>query len=184
MLRRRARRRLAKAAPKAFACFKLAGRPSQQDFVKVYGPNGPKMTWEQRAKAGVPAEKFQAALAAKQVGAVRQMARQVFTFDAPPGREMCDFCSASPTARLYACRNFIIPRTKHAVFQHESIGAWSACDRCAVLIDAGHWSQLTDRALRRFCKQVRRPEGRVGAKCESSWREIHQLFKEHMIKEV
>jgi len=48
--------------------FTLAGRPSQQDFVKVYGPNGPKMTWEQRAKAGVPAEKFQAALAAKQSG--------------------------------------------------------------------------------------------------------------------
>ena len=48
--------------------FALAGRPSQQDFVKVYGPNGPKMTWEQRAKAGVPAEKFQAALAAKQSG--------------------------------------------------------------------------------------------------------------------
>ena len=43
--------------------FALAGRPSKQDFVKVYGPNGPKMTWEQRAAAGVPAEKFQAALA-------------------------------------------------------------------------------------------------------------------------
>jgi len=28
--------------------------------VKVYGSAGPKMTWEQRAKAGVPAEKFQA----------------------------------------------------------------------------------------------------------------------------
>jgi hypothetical protein len=48
--------------------FQLAGRPSQQDFAKVYGPSGPKMTWEQRAKAGVPAEKFQAALAAKQPG--------------------------------------------------------------------------------------------------------------------
>jgi hypothetical protein len=43
--------------------FTLAGRPSGEDFVKVYGPAGPKMTWEQRAKAGVPAEKFQAALA-------------------------------------------------------------------------------------------------------------------------
>jgi hypothetical protein len=56
----------AKAAGKSRAegirLFTLAGRPSQQDFVKVYGPNGPKMTWEQRAKAGVPAEKFQDAL--------------------------------------------------------------------------------------------------------------------------
>jgi hypothetical protein len=48
--------------------FTLAGRPSKQDFIKVYGEDGPKMTWEQRAKAGVPAEKFQAALAAKQSG--------------------------------------------------------------------------------------------------------------------
>ena len=48
--------------------FALAGRPSKQDFIKVYGENGPKMTWAQRAEAGVPAEKFQAALAAKQSG--------------------------------------------------------------------------------------------------------------------
>jgi hypothetical protein len=43
--------------------FALAGRPRKQDFIKVYGENGPKMTWSQRAEAGVPAEKFQAALA-------------------------------------------------------------------------------------------------------------------------
>jgi hypothetical protein len=43
--------------------FALAGRPSKNDFVKVYGPAGPKMTWEQRVKTGVPAEKFQTALA-------------------------------------------------------------------------------------------------------------------------
>lgn len=65
-------KKIANAAGKSRAegirLFALAGRPSQQDFVKVYGPNGPKMTWEQRAKAGVPAEKFQAALAAKQAG--------------------------------------------------------------------------------------------------------------------
>ncbi len=57
-----------KSRSEGIRLFALAGRPSQQDFVKVYGPNGPKMTWEQRAKAGVPAEKFQAALAAKQSG--------------------------------------------------------------------------------------------------------------------
>jgi hypothetical protein len=48
--------------------FNLAGRPSKEDFVKVYGPAGPTMTWDSRAKAGVPAEKFQAALAAKHAG--------------------------------------------------------------------------------------------------------------------
>jgi hypothetical protein len=45
--------------------FALAGRPTRAQFVKVYGPQGPKMTWEQRANAGVDAKHFQAALAAK-----------------------------------------------------------------------------------------------------------------------
>ncbi len=48
--------------------FALAGRPSKQDFITVFGPSGPKLTWDQRAAAGVPANKFQAALAAKQSG--------------------------------------------------------------------------------------------------------------------
>ena len=43
--------------------FKLAGRPTKEQFVLVYGERGPRMTWDQRAAAGVPAEKFQAALA-------------------------------------------------------------------------------------------------------------------------
>ena len=57
-----------KSRAEGIRLFALAGRPSRQDFIKVYGDNGPKMTWEQRAEAGVPAEKFQAALAAKQSG--------------------------------------------------------------------------------------------------------------------
>ena len=52
-----------KSRAEGIRLFTLAGRPSGEDFVKVYGPAGPKMTWEQRAKAGVPAEKFQAVLA-------------------------------------------------------------------------------------------------------------------------
>lgn len=111
------------------------------------------------------------------------MARQVFVVQPQPGREMCDFCCTSPTARLYACRNFVVPRTKHTVFQHESIGAWAACDRCAVLIDAGHWSQLTDRAVRRFMKKYAVPKDQW-REVREQLAEIHQLFKEHMIKEV
>jgi hypothetical protein len=45
--------------------FALAGRPTKAQFIKVYGPKGPKMTWAQRAEAGVDAKHFQAALAAK-----------------------------------------------------------------------------------------------------------------------
>ena len=43
----------------------LAGRPTKAQFIKVYGPRGPKMTWMQRAEAGVDAKHFQAALAGK-----------------------------------------------------------------------------------------------------------------------
>jgi hypothetical protein len=45
--------------------FKLAGRPSKEEFRLVYGERGHLMTWDQRAAAGVPARKFQTALAAK-----------------------------------------------------------------------------------------------------------------------
>ena len=45
--------------------FALAGRPTKTQFVKVYGPKGPSMAWAQRAKAGVDAKHFQAALAEK-----------------------------------------------------------------------------------------------------------------------
>lgn len=46
----------------------LDGRPTKAQFVKVYGPQGPKMTWKQRTKAGVDAKHFQEALAAKVAG--------------------------------------------------------------------------------------------------------------------
>jgi len=45
--------------------FALAGRPTKAQFVKVYGPQGPKMTWVQRAKAGVDAKHFQEAFKTK-----------------------------------------------------------------------------------------------------------------------
>jgi hypothetical protein len=45
--------------------FALAGRPTKAQLVKVYGPKGPKMTWAQRAEAGVDARHFHAALSAK-----------------------------------------------------------------------------------------------------------------------
>jgi hypothetical protein len=57
-----------KSRAEGIRLFNLAGRPSKDDFVKVLGPDGPKMTWDQRAAAGVPASKFQAVLATKQSG--------------------------------------------------------------------------------------------------------------------
>jgi len=99
-----------------------------------------------------------------------------------PGREMCNFCSERPTTQLYACKNFLIPRTKTALFQHESVGAWAACARCAELIDGRRWAELTDRALTNFIKQRGVPRY-AQFDVREQFREIHQLFREHLVKE-
>ena len=44
--------------------YKVAGRPTRGQCILVYGERGPRMTWAERAKAGVSAKQFQAALAA------------------------------------------------------------------------------------------------------------------------
>jgi len=36
------------------------------------------------------------------------------------GGDECDFCSSRPVFKVYSCRNFLVPWTKHWVFQHES----------------------------------------------------------------
>jgi len=57
-----------KSRAEGIRLFNLAGRPTKQQFQLVYGEHGHLWTWTQRAEAGVPAEKFQAALAAKHAG--------------------------------------------------------------------------------------------------------------------
>lgn len=53
-----------KSRAEGIRLFNLAGRPTKQQFQLVYGDRGNLLTWQQRAEAGVPAEKFQSALAA------------------------------------------------------------------------------------------------------------------------
>jgi hypothetical protein len=50
------------------SCERAAIRPTKEQFVLVYGERGPRMTWDERAKAVVSAKQFQGALAAKQSG--------------------------------------------------------------------------------------------------------------------
>jgi hypothetical protein len=109
------------------------------------------------------------------------VAWEIAIFDPPPGREVCDFCTAEPTHRLYACRNFMW--LKHAMFAHESIGAWCACKICSGFVDAGRWTELTERALAQFKKTHGYSQDEEHYLREQ-FREIHQLFKEHMIAEV
>lgn len=43
--------------------FKIAGSPSREEVIAVYGEAGPRLTWSQRKAAGVSAQEFQKALA-------------------------------------------------------------------------------------------------------------------------
>ena len=54
-----------KAIAEGTRLFALAGRPTKAQFIKVYGPRGPQMTWAERAAAGVDAKHFREALRAK-----------------------------------------------------------------------------------------------------------------------
>jgi hypothetical protein len=47
-----------KARVEGLRLFKVAGRPSKADVIKVYGPKRPWMTWARRAAAGVPRRSF------------------------------------------------------------------------------------------------------------------------------
>jgi hypothetical protein len=96
------------------------------------------------------------------------------------GRECCDFCTAEPVHRLYACRNFMW--LKHAMFAHESIGAWAACEECALLVDGGKWAELTERALAQF-KSIHGYSACEEPFFRERFREIHQLFRENLVKE-
>ena len=106
---------------------------------------------------------------------------EVFTISPFPGREMCDFCTAEPTHRLYACRNFVW--LNRSMFAHESIGAWAACEECARLVDGGRWSELTERALAQF-KKIHGYSAYEEPNFRERFREIHRLFQDHMITEV
>lgn len=106
---------------------------------------------------------------------------EIIAIEALPGRECCDFCTAEPVHQLYACRNFIW--LNQTMFAHESIGAWAACEQCARLVDEGRWSELTERTLARF-KRIHGYTADEEPSFRERFREIHQLYREHMITEV
>ena len=59
----------------------------------------------------------------------------------------CDFCSAEDPAWELPARSFVIPGLTLGPVDNGSHGSWSACDRCAQLIDRNQWTALRRRAL-------------------------------------
>ncbi|HEX3742217.1 MAG TPA: hypothetical protein VHV29_21140 [Terriglobales bacterium] len=97
--------------------------------------------------------------------------------------ERCDFCNAQPVFKVYSCRNFLVPWTKTWVYQHESVGGWAACRKCAELIDAGHWSELSNRAFVKFAKAHGGIPRYEEFTLKQRFRDLHRLFREHLIRE-
>ena len=59
---------------------------------------------------------------------------------------------------------------------------FASCYRCAELIDGRRWAKLTDRAFTNFIKQHGVPRY-AQFDVREQFREIHQLFREHLVKE-
>ncbi|SRR5713101_1384357 len=98
-----------------------------------------------------------------------------------PGGEHCDFCTVSPIVKLYNCANFVLKG--RAVFPNSrSRGRWAACRKCTELVEAGRWSALAERALRKFVQRHTVPRHEVPIMW-SQFTEVVRLFSENRIKD-
>jgi hypothetical protein len=91
----------------------------------------------------------------------------------------CDFCTTEKVFKLYPCANFIF--NNMPVFQN-GFGTWAACARCAELIDADRWAELTERSFRKFAK-VHGPISRHDVvRLREQFHQVHLLFRENRRK--
>jgi hypothetical protein len=105
---------------------------------------------------------------------------EIIAIEPFPGRECCDFCCVESPHKIFACKNFVIPDL--GLVSHESIGAWAACKEFAQFVDEGRWSELTERALVHF-KRIHGYSADEEPYFRERFREIHQLFRENLVKE-
>ncbi len=99
----------------------------------------------------------------------------------PRGGDHCDFCCTSPVFKMYACATLALDG--NPVFASGlGVGSWAACRKCAELVNAAKWADLTDRALRKFAKRhgVSRHEILT---VRTQFADIHRLFAQHVLKD-
>ena len=92
----------------------------------------------------------------------------------PRGGDHCDFCCTAPVCKVYRCTNFMA-KGQTVFASGLAIGSWAACRKCADLADQGKWSDLTERALRKFAKRHRIARHEVAA-VRAQLAEISRLF--------
>lgn len=97
----------------------------------------------------------------------------------PRGGDTCDFCTASPVAKFYSCRNFNI--NGMPVFSG-TVGTWAACQKCSSMVESKRWSSLAARAVLRFIKRNKVAQRDI----PGLWIQFTQVchgFSEHVIAE-
>jgi hypothetical protein len=97
------------------------------------------------------------------------------------GGSHCDFCQSSPVFTVYPCSNFL--HNGLPVFLGRTTGPWATCRKCAELVDGKKWSDLTERAYRKFLKKhgASRHEQLV---VRAQFAELSRLFAAHMLDRV
>jgi hypothetical protein len=97
------------------------------------------------------------------------------------GGDHCDFCQSSPVFTVYPCSNFL--HNGLPVFLARTTGTWATCRKCAELVDGKKWSDLTERAYRRFLKRhgASRHEQLV---VRAQFAELSRLFAAHMLGRI
>jgi hypothetical protein len=88
----------------------------------------------------------------------------------PRGGDHCDFCCTPPVFKVYRCANFS-SKGNPVFVSGLAVGSWATCRKCAELVDRGKWSDLTDRALRKFVKGMVSPVVR-SLWFERNWRRL------------
>lgn len=100
-----------------------------------------------------------------------------YKMEAPKSGAICDFCGDEPAWTVFACEDFMFMKNSH-IPQH-SEGGWAACCCCAEFINAGSWSDLTDRAFNVFVDRYSVPFIEQPA-LRLQFMEIHKRFRSHM----
>ena len=98
----------------------------------------------------------------------------------PTRRRPLRLCQTSPVFTAYACANFTV--NGMSVFQSRlPVGSWATCRKCAELAEQKRWSDLSERAYRKFAKThgVTRHEMLA---VRAQFAERSRLFADNMVK--
>jgi hypothetical protein len=95
------------------------------------------------------------------------------------GGDHCDFCQTSPVFTVYPCSNFLVNGLP--VFPGRATGSWATCRKCAELVDSERWSDLTERAYRKFLKRHGASRHEMMT-VRAQFAELSRLFAAHMLK--